>query len=106
MHAPELGAAMQVREYFSRIEQLVRIEGAFQPDLLIEIELGKHLRHEVPLLDADAMLAGEHAADFHAEPQNVGTEMLGPFELTRLVGIVEHQRVQVAVSGMKDIGDA
>src|SRR5208282_4878109 len=49
---------------------------------------------------------GEHAADLDAEPQNIGTELFGAFELARLVGVVEDQRMQVAVAGMKHIGDA
>src|SRR5713226_9508218 len=39
MHTAELGAAMQRREHFSRVEQALRIERAFQPLLLIEIDL-------------------------------------------------------------------
>ena len=61
--------------------------------------------HQVALLDADAVLAGQAAADLDAEPQDVGAERLGLLEVARLVGVVEDQRVHVAVAGMEHVGD-
>ena len=81
MHAAELGAAVQRRKHLAGIEQALVVEGAFDALLLIEIDLGKHHRHQVALFDADAVLAGEHAADFDAQPQDIGAELLGAFEL-------------------------
>ena len=66
----------------------------------------EHFRHQVALFHADAMLAGEHTADLDAEAQDVGAETFRPVEFARLVGVVEDQRVQIAVAGMEDIGDA
>ena len=71
-----------------------------------EIVGAEHLAHQVALLDADAVLAGEHAADLDAQPQDLGAERLGPLELARRVGVVEDQRVQIAVAGMEHVGDA
>src|SRR5690606_34073971 len=71
MHAPELGAAMQDGEDLPRIEQVIGVEGALHPLLLLQIRLGEHFRHEIALLDPDAVLAGEHAADLDAEPEDV-----------------------------------
>src|SRR5580698_4918798 len=105
MHAAEFGATMQRREYFSRIEQALAVEGAFEPLLLIEIDFGEHHRHQIALLDPDAVLAGEYAADFDAEPQYIGAELFGALEFVGLIGIVEDQRVQIAIAGMKYIGD-
>ena len=78
MHAAELGAAMQCRKHLAGIEQALVVERAFEPLLLIEIDLGKHHRHQIALLDADAMLAGQHAADLDAQPQDIGAELLRP----------------------------
>ena len=52
------------------------------------------------------MFAGQHAAEFDADPQDIGAEGLGPLHLAGLVGVVEDQRMQIAVAGMKHIGDA
>ena len=71
-----------------------------------EVGLVEHLAHQVALLDPDPVLAGQHAADRDAEPQDVGAERLGPLDLAGLVGVVEDERVQIAVAGMEHIGDA
>jgi hypothetical protein len=57
---------------------MVGVEGAFDAHLLIEVDLAEHLRHQVAFLDADAVLAGQHAADLDAQPQDVGAEALRP----------------------------
>src|SRR6185295_9376959 len=98
VHAAEFGAAVQRRKHFSGVEQPLRVEGAFQPLLLVEIDFGKHLRHQVALLDADAVLAGQHAAEFDAGAQDIGAERLRPLHLAGLVGVVEDQRMQIAVA--------
>src|SRR5882724_9985252 len=106
MHAAELGAAVQYRKHFSGIEQAVRIERAFQPLLLIEIDLAEHFRHQIALLDADAMFAGQDAAKLDATAQDVGAEGFRPLHLAGLVGVVEDQGMQIAVAGVKHVGDA
>ena len=72
----------------------------------VEIDLGEHHRHQIALLDADAVLAGQHAADLDAELQDLGAEMLGALQFARLVGVVEDQRMQIAVAGMEHVGDS
>src|SRR5208337_2775993 len=54
MHTAELGAAVQGRKDLAGIEQALVVEGAFEPLLLIEVDLRKHHWHQVALLDADA----------------------------------------------------
>src|SRR5216683_1739217 len=105
-HPAELGATAELGEDLARIEQVVGIEGAFHAHLLVEIDLGELLAHQVALLDADAVLAGQHAADAHAEPEDIGAEFLGAAELARIVGVEQDQRVEVAVAGMEDIDHA
>src|ERR1700704_6965599 len=81
MHATQFGAAVQGWKYLAGIEQALRVEGAFQPLLLVEIDLAEHLAHQVALLDADAMFAGQDAAEFDADPQDVGAKSFGPLHL-------------------------
>ena len=59
-----------------------------------------------PLLDADPVLTGEHAADLDAKTQDVGTKLLRFLQFPRCIGVIEDQGMQVAVAGMEDIGDA
>src|SRR4051812_43537552 len=51
VHAAEFGAAVQGGKHLSRVEQALRIERAFQPLLLVEIDVAEHLAHQVALLD-------------------------------------------------------
>ena len=71
-----------------------------------KIDLGEHHRHQVALFDADAVLAGQHAADLDAELQDVGAELFGAVELALFVGVVQNERMQVAVAGVEHVGDA
>src|SRR5258708_30536298 len=106
MYATQFCAAMQGRKYLAGIEQALRVECAFQTLLLVEIDLAEHFRHQVALLDADAMFTGKDAAEFDTDPQDIVAEGFGPFHLTGLVGIIQDQRMQIAVAGMKHVGDA
>jgi hypothetical protein len=57
VHAAELGAAVELRKDFARVQDLGGVEGAFHALLLLEIVLVEHRVHEIALLDADAVLA-------------------------------------------------
>src|SRR5262249_6435692 len=103
--APQLGAAVQRREDLARVEQRIGVEHALHPLLLGQIRLVEHCRHEIALLDADPMLAGEHAAYLDAKLQDVRAERLRAFELAGIVRVVEDERVQIAVAGVEDVGD-
>ena len=51
------------------------------------------------------MLAREAPTLFHAEFQNFSAEILTFFQITLFVGIIEDQRMQIAVACVKDIGN-
>src|SRR6202023_4417766 len=97
VHAAEFSATVQGREHLAGVEQALRVECTFQPLLLIEVDLAEHFAHQVALFDADAMPAGQDAAEFDASPQDVGAERLGALDLAGLVGVVQDQRMQIAV---------
>src|SRR5215510_5296569 len=96
-HAAQFGAAPELGEHLAGIEQMVGIEGALHPHLLVEVDLGELFAHQVALLDADAVFAGQHAAHAHAEPQDVGAELLGASQFAGIVGVEQDQRMEVAV---------
>src|SRR6266446_1183509 len=102
MDAAEFGAAMQLREHLARIEQAVGIERTFQALLMRQIALVEHRSHQVALLDPDPVLAGQDAADLDAQLEDIGAKSLGALDLAGLIGIIEDQRMKVAVAGMKD----
>src|SRR6185437_13643095 len=88
MHAAKFGAAMQGRKHLAGVEKPLRVEGTFEALLLIEVDLGKHLRHQIALFDAHTVLAGQHAAELDAGPEDVGAEGFRPLDLAGLVGVV------------------
>src|SRR5213079_1628983 len=63
-------------------------------------------RNEVDLLQADAVLAGDRAADLRADPHDRATCRHHACLLARLARIVEDVRVEVAVAGVEDVPDA
>ena len=105
MKASQFGAAMQMREYLTRIQQVPGIKGAFQPLLLFQVILSELNGHEVTLFHTDTMFTGQHTTHFNAAAQDIGTKILGAFQLTRDIGIKQDQRVQIAITRMKHISD-
>src|SRR5262245_58560126 len=68
--APPLGAAAQRRIDLARVEAHLGIERVFHAVLDLEVRRVELVRHEVALLEADTVLAGQHAADVDAELQD------------------------------------
>src|SRR5699024_6594608 len=60
--------------------------------------------HLVDLFHTDAVFAGNRAAVFQAELADGAAKGLGALEFAGNVGIIENQRMQIAVAGMKDVG--
>ena len=106
MHAAEFGATAQLREHLTRVEKMVRIKRAFDPHLLVKIGLVEHRAHEVAFFDPDAMFTRQNTADLNAEPQNIGAKLFRCGELSRDIGVVEYERMQIAVTSVEDVGDA
>ena len=104
MKTPQFSAAVQYREHFAWVQQVLCVEGTFQPLLVVKINRGEHLPHEIALLDANAMLAGQHTTHADAKSQNISTEGLGSFQLIGLAGIEQDQRMKVSVTGVEDVG--
>ena len=49
------------------------------------------------------MLAGDGAANVNRQFKDFGTELLGAFEFAGAVGVIQNQRMQIAVAGMEYI---
>src|SRR5215210_9177244 len=92
------------REDLSGVKQPCRIEHGPDAHLLPKVLRGELDRHEVALLDADAVLACETAANLDTELQNVLACRFGLLQLARLVDVEHDIRVQVPVASMEDSG--
>ena len=82
----------------------MRVEGAADQLHRVEVVVGVHPRHVRRLVHADAVLAGDRAAVLDAQVEDRAADLLGRLA-GALDGVVEeHQRVQVAVAGVEDVG--
>src|SRR5262245_27508927 len=52
------------------------------------------------------MLAGENATDLDAEFQDFRAEFFSLLQFTGCIGVIENEWMQIAVTGMENIGEA
>src|SRR3990172_5787304 len=86
------------REHLGRVQQPLGVERGLDAHLDVEVGWRELHAHEVALLDADPVLAGQTAADGDAQLEDLPARLLRPLGLSLVVGVVEDQRVQVAVA--------
>ena len=67
MHPAQFRAAMELREHLAGIQQSVRVKGAFDAHLLLQIVFGEHGRHQVALFNAHAVFAGQDTANLYTQ---------------------------------------
>src|SRR5690625_4129147 len=93
VHAAQFGAAVQLREDLARVQQVVRVERALHPLLLLEVDLVEHGGHEVALFHPYPVFAGQDAADRDTGLEDLGAALLRPLQFAGLVGVIENQGV-------------
>ena len=87
------------------LERSLGIEDAAQLRHRDQIGGRKQQRHLAHFLDADAMLAGEAAAQLDACGENFAAGFDRMLHLAGDAFIIEHDRMDVAVAGVKDVSD-
>ena len=65
-----------------------------------------HLGEELQLLQANAVFAGDRAAEADAKADDFGGEDLGAIVCARFAAVIQNQWMQVPVTSMEDVGDA
>src|ERR1035438_3185623 len=106
VRAGSLRTETRARENLARIRKLFGIEGAAHQLHRLQVRLRKHFRHHHLFLFANAMFACARSAAGDAQPQNIDRKLHGALLLTRNACVINHQRVQVPITRMKDIGHA
>ena len=99
-------AAFAEREDFSGVQRAFWIEGVVDAAHEVEVCVGEKERHEFALFHADAVLAGEAAADFDAITDDFSGGFQSALELLVVAKIVENDRVEIAVAGVEDVANA
>ncbi len=86
-----------------RVASLFRIKSQTQHLHSVEVIPGKLLSHEIDFLRANAVLAGHAAAQCDAFIQNVISSLQCAFNLIGIAFIIQDQRMNIPVAGMKYI---
>src|SRR5436853_21171 len=68
--------------------------------------LAGQLRHEGSLVGPYAMFPRDRSAETQTDAKNLAGDILGKLLLSRYFGVVQDERMEIAVAGMKDVGDA
>src|SRR3954451_7937364 len=100
-----LDAAPTAREHLGRAATPLGVEGGPEGGHRGEVVGGEELGHELQLLDADAVLTGDAAADGDAFLQDLVAGQEHAPDLLRVTLVEQEDRVDVAVAGMEDVGD-
>src|SRR5437016_3189000 len=102
----KIGATLRAGKHLVRIAAVLRIKHTTQRAHRVEVVLGELLLHEIYLFHTDAVLARHAAAEFNALVQNVVARRERAFHLIGIALIIQHQGMNIAVAGVKDIRDA
>ena len=103
MHTPEFSAAVQRWHGFARIEQGVFVEGCFHRMKQRQFGGAELHAHGIYFFHADAVFAGNGAAKFNRQLEDFRAKGLGALEFPRAVGVIQDQRMQITVAGMKHV---
>src|SRR5713101_1665268 len=77
------------------VHESIGVKGPLHLPHRLQIVLVEHERHEVPLLEADSMFAGETAAHLDAGLDDLRTHFFCPAQIPFVCGVVEDERVKV-----------
>ena len=88
------------------VADAVGVEGRAHACHHREVGVGEHARHRARLVAAYAVLAGDGTALLDAELDDRGGQPLGALGLAWDGGVVQHERVEIAVAGVEDVGHA
>ena len=100
-----LAAAAARGQHLLRVGAAVGVERVAQPGLRVEVVRVEHERHEVALLEPDAVLAAQHAAGGDARAHDRLAGGVHPLPDPGLARVEHEDRVQVAVAGVEDVHD-
>src|SRR5262249_25169133 len=103
---PDFAAHVAFWEELLGVEGAARIEGVLESGHRGEVFAGEDEGQVVAFFGADAVLAGEGAADLDAIGQDLLAGAEDPFDVAFAVAVEEHERVEIAVAGVENVGDA
>ena len=106
VHARSVAAQSRRRKDFGGIEDARAVEGAAHVVHRLQIVVAEELAEVERFILADAVLARDRAAVADAHAKNLAADVFGLRFFAGDASVVEHERMQVAVTGVKDVRDA
>ena len=106
VHAAQFDTAGGLRYSLAGIKQAGRVEGILDALELRQLRGAELRAHLIQFLDTDTMFSGNRAPCADAQLQDPAAEPLGTLALVLLVGVIKNQWMEVAVAGVKDVGDS
>jgi hypothetical protein len=97
--------SLAVGQHLLRVHPPGGIERAPNARLRREVVVGEHERHEVPLLESDAMFARKRAPGVDAEPDDLLRRSEHALQHARLAPVERQEGVKVAVARVEHVGD-
>src|SRR4029077_2735127 len=101
----DFAAAFAQWEDLAGVEGGIGSKGVVNAAHEVEISVGEEERHELGFFHANAVFAGERAADFDAVADDFGGGFEGAFELSSVTGIEKDDWVEIAVASVENIAD-
>ena len=93
-------------EDFEGVQEVLRDEGGADFVHGGEVGGGEHVAHVFEFFDADAVFAGDAAADGDAVAEDFARSVEGGLHAFGIVFVVHEDGVDIAVAGVEDAGDA
>src|SRR5690625_1656020 len=102
--ARNLTAQPRRRKHLAWVGHRLRVEGAANHLHGVEVLIGEHPRHVLGLVRTDTVLTGDGPTMRDAQIENRAGDLLSPFGLSGIGTVEKHHRVQVAVTGVENVG--
>src|SRR5690625_5660357 len=103
MHGTKFSTAIQGRDGLSGIEQGMLIKGLLDGKEQIPLGFFKLYAHLIDFFHPDAMLTRNGPAKRNRQLQYIPAKLLGPETLLLTAAIIQDERGQVAITGLRHI---
>ena len=101
-----LAAQPRCRQCLARVAEIAWVERVAHPAHHVDGAGAEHLRHVARLVRSDTVLAGDRATGRDARLEDLPRHLERAIAGAGLRVVEEHERMEVAVAGVKDVGDA
>src|SRR5271165_2958570 len=100
-----LPASFAQRKNLPRIQRRIWIECIVHPPHQRKIRIAEQQSHQLIFLHPDTVLSRQRSAHLDARANDLSSSGNGILKLLRVSRVIQHDRMQVSIAGMKNIAD-